>query len=161
MKDYINRILDKSPGWIKSLFDHNRFTAIALVAVAALVTLGGCQPKILSPISGKMVTRHVWEAEILIEQAKIKETVIALKAKTAAGDKEFEVQQLIIDQILASISGLIGNVPGPWGGIAVSALGIITTGLGADNIRKGSVIRKAKGGKRFVDSSQHLSVRHS
>ena len=147
MRDYINRVLDKSPGWIKSLFDHNRFTALALVAVAALVTLGGCQPKIMSPISGKMVTRPIWEAEVLVEQAKIKEAAITLKAKTAAGDKEFEVQQLIIDQVLSSIGGLIGNVPGPWGGIAVSALGIITTGLGADNIRKGSVIRKVKGGK--------------
>ncbi len=142
--DIINRVLDNAPGFVKSLFDHNRFTAFALVAVAVLVTLGGCTPKILSPITGKWVSQPVWNAEVLTEQAKVKEAALSLEAKTAAGDKEFETQQLVINQALTAIGGLVQNVPGPWGGIAASALGILSVGLGADNLRKGSVIRKVK-----------------
>lgn len=147
MTDYVNKLLNNAPGWIKSLFDHNRWLALALVACCVLVSMGGCQLKVMSPISGKMVTRPVWDAEVITEQAKIKEQAMVLEARTAAGNKEFEVQQMIVNQILSSITGLVGSVPGPWGGIAVSALGILSAGLGADNLRKGSVIRKAKAGK--------------
>lgn len=143
--DRINKLFDNAPGFIKSLFDHNRFTAVALVIVASLVCLGGCQPKILSPISGKFVTRPVWEAEVLTKQAKIKEESLTLQAQTDAGNQQFETQQLIINQALTAAGAMVGNVPGPWGGIAASALTILSAGLGADNLRKGSIIRKTKG----------------
>lgn len=143
--DRINRILDNAPGWIKSLFDHNRFLAVSLIGVCILVSFAGCQPKAISPISGKMMTKIEFDAELAVEVAKTKARVEELNLKAAVFDKQIEAQVTAINAGLSALSGFIQTMPGPWTGLANSALGIITVGLGADNLRKGSIIRKTKG----------------
>lgn len=145
--DRINRILDNAPGWIKSLFDHNRFLAVSLIGVAILVSFAGCQPKAISPISGKVLTKIEFDAELTTELAKLKARSEELQLKADVFDKQIEAQVNAIRSGLAILSGFIQNVPGPWTGLAQSALGLITVGLGADNLRKGSIIRKTKGMK--------------
>ena len=134
--------------WFKALFDHNRFLAIALLGVAFLVSFAGCQPKALSPISGKVITKLEFDAELTVEVAKLKARSEELQLKSAVFDKQIEMQVTAINSALSILSGFVQTVPGPWTGLATSAIGLIAAGAGADNIRKGSVIRKLKEGKK-------------
>lgn len=157
-----------APGWLRTLFDHNRFTAVGLLAsIGLLINITGCQPTVISPISGQKVTETQLTTEVetrKIEsaadavklQAETDELINQLKTKYKArqtadevinqklGPAYAEIKQKQ-DAIHASIdvlSGLATASGNPVAGAAVGILGILAAGLGLDNRRKDRVIEK-------------------
>lgn len=117
--------------WIRK----NVWTVLAVAASIALA--GGCAffpPKGPSPTDPtKFVTRPQLEAE-----------VIAFEAKTRASLAAIEAQEMFLQTAMQQLSAVITAVPGPWSGLGVVALGLVTAGLGVDNRRKDGVIQGQK-----------------
>lgn len=115
---------------IITAISHNRYTVIAVLACAVLVS--GCtwlQPKAPSPIDGKLINRYQLDAQ----QAEFDAKFTAAKKMIAAQD---QVWGYVFDMATAAAS----SVPGPLGGILAAIPTIAAVGLGLDNRRKNAVI---------------------
>jgi hypothetical protein len=155
MPDPLNALLEKlhAPAWLKSVVDHNRglFSVIAVGCVLAAIACG-CQPKTVSPFTGKMVSRIELEAQIAQCQLEHEAKLAALKAAIAIDELKAEASFALLEaQENAIKSGLqiLGQavqqtVPAPWNGMATTLLGAATLAIGIDNRRKDAVIKSTK-----------------
>lgn len=149
-KDRVNTLLDKAPGWIKSLFDHNRYFAVAALVICGLFVFNGCMLKARSPFTGKTVSEPEFLGQVAEETARLEAQARILDAKVKAGEAQFEAQRQVLRQVYAILGGFVGKIPGlstiPGGEeMLLSVLSLGFAGVTADNIRKGSIIRKSKG----------------
>lgn len=152
--DYINKLFDKAPGWIKELFDKNRWTTLSLVAVGALAFSSvGCDylMKTVSPVSGKKVNQLQLDTDYETWQVQYKAKVVALQLEGQVMEKKFEgaqavldAERAVLDKVVGTLGSAIQSVPAPWTGLLATALPILTVGLGLDNRRKDQVISANK-----------------
>lgn len=155
MKDYLNLFIEKikAPGWVKSFVDHNRGLFFALLIVAAFAfPLIGCQFKAADPFhEGKQVTAAQLDAEVNVEvrdlqqqQADLNVKIADVKDKAAPGYAEIAGKQQAATAALTVVQGLVNQyAPAPFGGLAATALGVLTMGLGLDNSRKSRLLSQA------------------
>lgn len=110
---------------------HNRFTTVAIIAVACVVLwLGGCESQTASPISKEKVTR----AQLVVEADKF---AADLALAYADLDKQDAFKQQIAELGVAAAAGAEVNPIGA----ALSLLGILGVGIAVDNRVKDSVIK--------------------
>jgi len=134
--DLINKILDKTPVWVKTLFDHNRWKTLFILGFA---TFSGCMlfesrtASIKDP--EKMVTRMQLNAEFETTLGLYKAAIADLDSKDALKQTFLQVAQ-----------GLATELPSPVGALTVSGIGLLLGSLGGvvDKRRADQQIEKLK-----------------
>jgi len=156
--DVWNKVVEKLH--LPRFLDYARYTVLSVLLV---FTMTGCQflykPKAPDPLDPKvLITREFLDAR-----------VIEFEAKARASYKVIEVQENMIQQMTAGLTQLIATVPGPWGvvltsilGISAVGLGVTTVGVKADNSRKNRVIKDLKdvvgGGVGTIHKSRSIKA---
>lgn len=126
----MNDVIEK----IKVTLRHNQFLAMAAVLVICLgVYLVGCESSVVSPISGKKVTRPVLVAEVETKTAEIQAAYDDLNKQDIFKQKLFAIG------LAAAQGGTIDPI-----GAGVTLLGILGIGAVADNRKKDSIIKTLK-----------------
>lgn len=126
MKDYLHLALK----WIS----YNRGFAFAVIASLFLAGCAWFPPKAPSPSDP---TKFITEPQLEAEK-------VAFLARYDASREVIEAQRNMLRGLADLVLSTAQNIPTPYSGIVSSALGIFTAGLGYDNIRKRSVIKRAK-----------------
>jgi len=150
--DKINEFFEKVnlPGWTKTFFYHNRWTALAgVLSVIISVNLIGCQPQTNSPYSKKKVTAAQLDAEGEAYQVSADSRMRAIMAEvdekktlSKAAYADLQHQRDIIKGGLDIISGLTGMIPAPFQQTGTSILALMSAALLADNSRKNTKIQE-------------------
>lgn len=154
------------PAFLRPLFDHNRYTGVALLAVGVIIVMTvGCKPTVISPISGQKVNRDQLNTEVESKTVEIAaererlevetDTLInALKAKykalqvqtdqinTRLGPSyaELEQKENAIAAVLQQAQKMTAGTP--YAELFAVGFGILATGFGLDSSRKNRVIER-------------------
>lgn len=142
--------------WILKAIDHNRYavTAVIIAGVLTFTTLG-CDPTVVSPLSGAKVTAQELTAEVEIAEIRlqtqlsgIEKEIETLTIKTGPAFEELARKKLAITKGLELVQATITEYGGPAAKPLTSLLGIAGLifggGVVADNKRKDGVIAKNK-----------------
>ena len=128
---------------LKELFNHERYQAIAVIAIAAFFFwFFGCESKVRSLANPQtQVTRASLEAEVdfYLAQAKIRFDDL---------DKQDEFKRFLVEKTLIVAEG--GSV-NPYG-IMATIIGLLGIGATVDNVRKRNVIRTNL--REYVDAKK-------
>lgn len=129
---------------IYKFVDYNRYLCAAVVAGAVIALFAwGCYSTTPSPLSGAEVNRDQLHAEAGIYNAEIEAQTEIMTAKFESAYTDLDRQ----DEFRAATVSLIEPVVGPaLGPYATTVFGLLSLGLGGDNIRKRSVIKRLKNG---------------
>lgn len=123
-------MLDK----IKNLLKHDSFLCVAGVIVVVLVVWGvGCESTVISPITGRKVSRVELDAERAMLLKNIESSIMEL-------DKQDLFKQQLVDLGLVLSTGGSVNPAG----LITSAVGLLGLGSVIDNRRKDSLIKMLK-----------------
>jgi hypothetical protein len=131
MSDPINKLAEflRCPAWLKPIVDHNLPLIVGAVAIAAVLFLPGCQylqPRVLSPVSGKMVTGLQLEAEAVAWVAKWRAEGEGMAAQLEGSRAAIDQQIGVMEQGLSLLNGLGATNPAIAAvlGIATAAAGV-------------------------------------
>lgn len=131
----------KLPDDVKVLVDHNRYLFVALLLGLLLV---GCvevlKPTTTSPFTGERVTRCQLDAEVEI-----------WKIKVVSAYQDLAQKEAFLSAVMAEITPLVTATP--YGGLAMSVLGLLTAGTLLDSRRKDARIEILKAASQKTTES--------
>ena len=124
--------------------DYNRYFCAAVVAGAVLALFAwGCYSTTVSPLSGASVDRDQLHAEVTTYNAEEEARLEITNVKIMAAYDDLDRQDEFKAAAVSLVEPVIGPALGPY---ATTVFGLLSLGLGGDNIRKRAVINRLKTG---------------
>ena len=122
--------------------DYNRYFCAAVVAGGLIALFAwGCYSTTTSPLSGASVDRDQLHAEVAAYNAEEEARLEVTNVKIMAAYDDLDRQ----DEFKAAVVSLGEPVAGPaLGPYATTVFGLLSLGLGGDNIRKRATIKRLK-----------------